>query len=67
MQALGRDAHMIERGEEHPVIKNLELFQSCFAWTAIFPPLRKLGARVPIQSIQTPFRALASWEEVGKR
>ena len=64
MQTLGRNPRMIENDTDHPVLKDLELFQVTFAWMAVFPMLRNHGVRVPIKSISEPFVALEGWVQV---
>lgn len=55
---------MIENGEDHPILNNLEIFQVAFAWKALLPPLLKYGSKVPIKTIREPFQALESWNKV---
>ena len=55
---------MIENAKDHPVLKDLDLFQVTFAWMSLLPALRKYGTRVPFTSIRDPFLAQESWVKV---
>ncbi|KAK5046780.1 hypothetical protein LTR84_007133 [Exophiala bonariae] len=58
---LNHESGTLKTGKPHAVIRDLEDFQSVFAWTALFPPLRNLGRFVPIQAVKRPFISLHKW------
>ena len=64
MQALNHDPMMIDRDTDHPMFKDLEIFQVTFAWMAAFPVLRKHGTRIPMKSVREPFLTMQSWIDV---
>jgi benzoate 4-monooxygenase len=58
---LNHESGSLATGTPHPVIRDLEDFQSVFAWTALLPFLRGLGRFIPIPAIQKPFVSLHNW------
>lgn len=65
MQTLGYDPKLTDNNENHPHLRELEVFPENFAITAVFPLLKTHGVNVPIESINKPFRLQAGWVKVS--